>query len=254
MEIVNSMDKEVFSIRNAILLHAMDRNGSHGGSGKCFATLHPVDSAGGARPQILAGRVLSSSELEMTLAGLNPAKRMAFIPETVLASSGAGMVWWRPPAKARVWFKTREGDALGERTGVTPQPGLVFAVANGGWYVWAVKGETRPTQATMLCQAPMYNVYETGSICAGNAAVPKSVAQEAIPAYEAAFWDSRFTHANVWAKGKLTSWRGGPSALWTSLLAGWHKKFPERALVETGKTLGQVIEELASGTAKKGRA
>lgn len=253
MEVVNAMEREVFAIRSAILLHGKGRSSGSGQGDVRFATIHPVESNGDTRPQILAGRVLSSSELEQALSGLNPKKRMSFIPEALLASSGAGMVWWRRPAKARVWFNTRQGDALDGKTGLTPQPGLVFAVAGGSWMVWAVKGCDRPTQDTELFQAPYFNVYETGSICVGNASIPKGVSPDTIPGYESAFFDSRFTHANVWTKNKLVKWRGGPTALWASLLGGRQRTFPERALVATGKTVGQVIEEIASGALRKGR-
>jgi hypothetical protein len=42
--------------------------------------------------------------------------------------------------------------------------------------------------------------------------------------------------------------------LWESLLAGRQRTFPERALVAKGRTVGQVIEEIASGAISKGRA
>ena len=254
MEVVNSMEREVFGIRSAILLHGKGRSlGSSKGEGS-FATIHEVQSEGDERPQILAGRVLSTSELESTLAALNPKKRMSFIPEALLASSGAGMEWWRRPTSARVWFNTRKEDGLDGRTGVTPQPGLVFALAGSSWLVWAIKGGERPTLDTELFQAPYFNVYQTGSICVGNAAIPKGVTPDTIPGYESAFFDSRFTHANVWTKGKLVKWRGGPKALWESLLAGRHRAFPERALVPTCMTVGKLIEQIASGAIRKGRA
>lgn len=254
MEVVNSMEREVYGIRGAILLHGKIRQSGLGRGDGSFATIHEVESQGDERPQILAGRVMSSSELEATLGALNPKKRMSFIPEALLASSSAGMVWWRRPSSARVWFNTRiKDDGLDGRTGVTPQPALVFAVCGGSWLVFAVKGGERPTQDTELFQAPYFNVYETGSICVGNAAIPKGATPDTIPGYESAFFDSRFTHANVWTKGKLVTWRGGPKALWESLLAGRHRSFPERALVPTDRTVGKLIEQIASGAIRKGR-
>lgn len=253
MHVVNSMESEKFAIKKAILVHASGGNSPYQPSGSAFATIHSVETVDGGRPQIMAGRVLSGSDLEATLGRLNPAKRMTFIPATLLAANGSAMVWWRPPAKARVWFNAGEGDPLGDRTGITPQPGLVFAVADGKWSVWAVKGNERPGPQSLLFNAPYYNVWEGGGICVGNAAPPKVVEASAIPDYEAAFFDSRFTHSNVRRKGVLTCWRGGIGALWMSLLAGRHRTFPERALVSSGKTVEQVIDEIAGVKKRKGR-
>ncbi len=251
MRVVNGMVRTGFAVETAILVHR--RGGLQDGS--CvngFATIHKVASGGG-RPEILAGNLLSAGDLETMLVGLAPERGLRFIESRILASSSNALVWWRAPAPARMWFNTDDAkDRIGQRSGVTPQPGLVFAATDKGWMVWAVKGNSRPTLSDEIFQAPFYNVSDCGTICVGNVETPRGFNPEVADEYEAAFWGSRFTHTNVRVKRKLTLWRGGCSALWMAMLSGRYKAFPERALTPTGKMLGDVIEALAGRTARRG--
>ena len=253
MEVVNAMENRRYAVRSAILIHGSDSVHLRG-SKPGFATIHPVTVGDDQKPVIEGGRLLGCGELEQTLAMLSPERGLRFLPSTLLAASSSAIVWWRPPAQERVWFNTHADDVLGQRTGITPQPGLVFAATASDWSVWAVLGNERPNLESPLHQAPYLNVYETGSICTGNVVTPKSLDQASIPAFEAAFWGSRFTHANVTRKGRLVRWKGGPLALWDCLLKGKRKVFPEHALVPVGLTLGEMIHQIAEAGLNKGGA
>lgn len=253
MQVINALDRMDIAPRQAILVHAPGSTMT-GGRASTFATLHPVESEPGQRPVIGAGRVLGPAELELALGQLNPARQLAFLPATLLASSAAALVWWRPPAPARMWFHCADDADLRERTGVAPQPGLVFAALPGRHlFVWAVPGAARPEPATVLLRAPFMNVWEDGRVCTGNAALPRDVLATSMAGYEQGFWESRFTHPNVHGKNALVRWRGGSHAFAKAMLSGRYRAFPERALVPLRLTLADALKALAGGSAPKVR-
>ena len=249
MRVINGMARTGFAVSAAILVHA--RSGAASGEAAGFATLHAVRTDED-RPEIQAGTVLGAGQLEQMLVGLAPERGLTFIEDRILASSSNALVWWRRPTPARMWFNTSEDERLGQRQGMAPQPGLVFATSGDGWSVWAVKGSERPDRDTAMYQAPYFNVSNTGAICVGNVTTPRGYAASVADGYEAAFWGSRFTHPNVHIRRQLTLWRGGCSALWVSMLAGKHKKFPDSALTPLKRTLGDVIEQIAGRKARRG--
>lgn len=240
MEVINGISSGGYRIEHAILIHK--RSAHVNGIPPCFATIHPVSAEDG-RPEIEAGTLLGTLALRRLATALMPEQRLHFIDPTILAEGTGCLLWWRPPAKARVWFNTK--DELGTRSAVTPHPGLVFAATHRIWSMWAVQGSERPTPDTPLFQAPYYNVDKNGSICAGNADVPKGFDPSVAPKYEAAFWNSRFTHVNVKLAGELTQWKGGPMKLWKHLLDDQPNRFPEKALVPRKITLADLVAALA---------
>lgn len=157
---------------------------------------------------------------------------------------GAGVAaWWRPPSQARVYFHCEE-KRLGTCSAITPQPGLVFARAGAGWYVYAVKGTARPAADTPLFRAPYFNVNVHGLICEGNLERPAEVTAETLAAFERGFFDSRFTHPNMHGPREMTTLKGGAYALWKALLAGRWQTFPEKYLVSDRHTVSQRLTDL----------
>jgi PRTRC genetic system protein B len=247
MEVINRVEAQSFVLSAAILLHTQELRGAANsydrGTRRAFATIHPVreDDKGGK--VIGEGSLVSHQALSEIVEQLAPQRGLNFLPTEVLAACATGIVWWRRPAPAKVWFNTQ--DALGQKNGTTPQPGLVFAATAAGWWVWAVKGSERPTPKTRLYQAPYYNVNGGGSICTGNVDLPDGLGIDSIQGYEAAFWGSRFTHPNIHDKRRLSAWPGGAEKLWLALLAGRRRCFPEQALVELRLDLESAISEVA---------
>lgn len=246
MRVVNEMRGQEMGITHAVLLHGAIRSSQRG---KQFATLHEVAMGKDGKPVIGAGVVASKSSLESVMGELSGRSTLDFIDANVLALSANAIVWWRKPAPARVWFNTRGKSALRNRTGVVPHPGLVFAVTEAGWYVWAVQGAERPDRATQLFQAPYMNVWEGGKICSGQAKLPKGIGPEVCSGYESSFWSSRFTHANISIGKRLTAWEGGVESLWSGLLDGLHETFPESALVPIDLSLEKLLKKLTRGEA-----
>ena len=228
----------VLELDQAVLLY-------HGRSGSALATVHEVISVDGA-PVISAGRAMTAQAArELAGALLQRAAHGGFLPETVLYLQGDLLVWWVPPARRHLAFRvgTEQAEAFGgrERGETVPQPGLIFAAASNVWRVWAVKGQHRPTPQTPLFQAPYFNVDGRGCICQGNVPVPTGTTVEKISAWNDAFLRSYFTHPNV--AGKLLRYRGGAYTFWRDMLDGRFARFPDRVLVDTKITLGQLLGE-----------
>lgn len=86
-----------------------------------------------------------------------PDERLSWIPERVLAIGRDEVVWWRPPEKDRELSWRGEGGEVKLRRKI---PGMVFMASDGSLHVWKVKGESRPTEDTMLYPAPFPQVTE----------------------------------------------------------------------------------------------
>jgi len=230
-------------LTQAIMLYS--RCGAQGSVGDfTYATKHKVENFGTeANPnfQIAAGQPVTREAVVAMFEQL--AKQLTlnvdFLPENVLSISADHMVWWTPACERNVFFNNRE---LGKRAGKVPHPGLVFAVVKGSWYVFALTGTERPKLDTPLCHAPYFNVYDDGLICAGSAARPKGIAAGAIPQWEAAFFDSEFTHIN--GGKKKASHPRGEYAMWKELLDGAYPKFPVEYLVPQESTIEGLMKAI----------
>ena len=218
-------------------------------AGEGYATTHGIERNGGA-PTLGAGVPLSRKAIGNIIALLGKgANNGSFLSSQILSIGYDYMIWWEAPTTRSIFFKERaagEGKpAIGTRGGMTPQPGLVFVASGSGWKVLAVKGSDRPTPETELFHTPYWNVNSSGSICTGNVKLP-SVDPECISDWTKAFFSSNFTHSNFHG-GKQVEGKGGCIGLWNDLLDGKHKKFPEKRLIATGKTLAQLIQSTNRG-------
>lgn len=239
---IQSAGESTLKLSQAVLIYtARDNN-------EAYATLHDIDRGkGGTR--IGAGIPATTEACAGFIQLLaDRAAFSGFIAPQILYIGPGTVAWWRPPAATRVWFNTKKpaaGDQtavhIGERTAVTPHPGLVFALAAGEWYVAAVKGSARPDADTQLHVAPYFNVWKGGHICEGNVRRPRKVTPETIAAFERAFFESRFTHPNM---QRLVKFKGGAGAFWTAMLDGEFKTFPERVLLPSETTLANWLKKM----------
>lgn len=246
MEVEFAQREAPLRLRAALLVH--ESGGGYRSS--AFVTLHGLVEREGAAPVIGPGRVVGLGEIQSALCKAGGVPSLSFLDERILARSDNTLVWWRPSQPARVWFNVADDERLRNRTAVTPQPSLVFAVQGGTFSLWALDEATRPRPTSRLFQAPFMNVWETGRICTGQADLPASLpasAEQAMELYERGFWQSRFTHPNVHRPRSLVRWRGGVHGLWRGLLSGRHKVFPNRCLVGTGLTLGDLLNRMGRG-------
>lgn len=231
-------------LAQAVMLYARQNPNGSAGNDYLYSTLHKVENFGtDARPnfQIAAGQPATREGVVDLFEKL--AKQMTlnvdFLSEGVLSISADHMVWWMPPCARNVFFNTKE---LGKRAAKVPHPGLVFAVVKGNWFVFALESAKRPQLDTPLYHAPYFNVYDDGGICAGSAAKPKGIAAGAIPQWEAAFFDSEFTHIN----GSIKKARHprGEYAMWKELLDGKYPTFPVEYLAPQTTTIADLMKAI----------
>lgn len=229
--VVHTAGSMTLSLAHALLVYENDES--------AFVTIHDATLKNG-RAEIGPGMAASRA----ALAGL--ARKIAnataiggFLPGTLLYMTPRVISWWRPAAPARLFFKQaanlepggRKKSPIGDKSGVIPQPHLVFAVTASYWFVWSVAAANqgfRPEPTTPLSRAPHFNVWREGQICTGNVKLPEILTPEVLGDYERAFFSSNFTHPNH-PEG-LTTHPKGPYAMWSELLAGKHKTFPTRWL------------------------
>jgi len=118
-----------------------------------------------------------------------------------------------------------------------PHPALVFKVAGKDLFVRAMATCLRPRPETHLKTAPYWNTDSRGLVCAGSMRVPEFSDVASIPSFEAAYFQSEFTHAA--GAVRLTSHPGGFIGLWIGL-AG-KKTFPVRHLTDASETLQEFV-------------
>ena len=234
-----AIDEARYELSNAILLYT--RTFGYGSEKTlCFASIHDVENKTGM-PRIMQGSAVSKKAIVEALGQLVPEERIQreLLPENVLAKGSDYLVWYAKPKTRQVWFKCQE---FGEVSAPACHPGLVFFVSEDNWYVFAIKGDERPTADTQMFVAPYFNVWQGGHICAGNIELPKGEMKFDTYAWEECFFRSYFTHPNVHTKGGLTKYRGGIFALWRALLKG--RAFPQNSLVSANQTLSHAFERV----------
>lgn len=234
-----NFDEQPFRARNAVLLYGQGSGVSH----ISYASVHDVSEDESGTLHIEAGVPASIAGLREMFTGLDPARiqRPTFFDPRIISSGPGWLVWWMRPCKRRVWFDAKGIGAKSERV---PHPGLVFAVGPSGWQVFAVAGRTRPRPGTQLCQAPYFNVWDSGTICVGSAETPKGDDAGNPDKWERAFFESRFSHPNVHAPGRLVKYKGGPTRFWQHMLAGRFEQFPKEVLVPTDLTVARLLQAI----------
>jgi len=232
-----SSTQKVYQMSNAILLY------SERGGQTVFASVHDIKTSDEGKATIEAGTPVSKTGLVKMMQALVPENYAPaeLLGNHILAKGSDHLVWYCKPQKRQVWFKCAEV-GTGEVTAKTHHPGLVFIIGKGKWYVFAVKGNKRPTSSTPLYVSPYLNVWKGGHICTGNIETPKGESRFSTEAWEEAFFRSFFTHPNQHEKGALTKYRGGIFSLWRALMKG--RVFPTESLVAAGETLGQAFERV----------
>lgn len=223
----------------AILLYRSDKEVN-------FVSVHDIEYINGekSQPYIGVGRPASKGALNELVKDLVPslAQKRTVLSANVLSHDFEHLAWYVPPSKRQLWFKHERFG--GEVNAMIDLPGLVFFVGVSGWYVFALNSKERPAAETELMVSPFLNVWGGGKICTGNIDVPKIKDANSYLAFEEAFFRSYFTHINVHEKDRLVKFAGGPYALWSKLIKGQLKKFPVKALVPAGVTVGDFLSNL----------
>lgn len=159
---------------------------------------HPVVMQG-QQCAIGAGNLLAVDGLQSLLAPYSAvlAERTEsalceFIPSNVFCRSYSNLGWIAKPRRGSMWF-----------SGMLPVADvpwcslLFFASKKEGisLRVFAVKDDV-VTPDTQLFHAPIMNVNSRGVLCFGNATKPNNISTDAIPVFEEAIYQTKFSHTN----------------------------------------------------------
>ncbi len=220
-------------LQGAILLYGS------GLSAFSYATAHRIVTDGQTgRPVIGAGTPLNRRALIQAVRQVAEASlpKGEFLTPNVLSIGPDTITWWCPPGNRRVFFNCEE---LGDRSAVTPHPGLVFHASPAGFRVFSLIEDERPTPDSMLYEPPYFNTWDHGKICIGTAHVPKQIDAASIVGWEAGFFASAFTHPNH--GGKRVDHADGFYAFWRDMLDGKFSTFPKASLIPMNQSLGKLI-------------
>jgi PRTRC genetic system protein B len=236
---INLSSTMSFELREALLIYRTDRQ-SHDSKGPgSFVTKHPVTLNAHGAPSLGAGAPLGKSDVTDLLKQLLGSISVEFLPSCVLAHTQESIVWWTPPAVRPMFYAKEKGREVTLLSGKRfPQPGLIFRAQPNHLDVRAVACPDRPRPDTPLYRAPYWNVNDQGDVCLGTTRIPSEVAIASLSRWEAAFFESEFTHPN--AARKLTEHPGGFIGLWTSLIG--KRRFPIEHLADAKETLTQFLQ------------
>lgn len=164
------------------------------------------------------------------------------IPENLLhvSYSEGHVIWHTPPQRKYLQFTKNTGLIDGDAY----VPAMIWKATKKKLFVWAraEKKTKRPTKDEQLFKAPFFNIYADGSVCMGSVeAFPeksKHGLEYFIEYWEAAFWNSTFSHLNV----NISPVKGNIVQLWNEIL-NTDKPFPTDNLLPENKTLIQILKQ-----------
>jgi PRTRC genetic system protein B len=219
-----------FKLSEAVLVY-------RAGGGGAFASLHRVKQADDGVPYLAPGELLTTAFVRSLAQGLGAQVKPEIFPENILARTPDLLVWWSGPQCRVMFFGGTDQEARKMNGLLFPHAGLVFKVVGKDLFVRATATTSWPGPETKLKIAPYWNTDSRGLVCAGSMRLPESSDVASIPAFEAAYFQSEFTHAA--GAVRLTSHPGGFIGLWKGL-AG-KKRFPVQYLIDAGETLQEFV-------------
>lgn len=167
-----------------------------------------------------------------------------WVDPSVIYSGAAIFAWYRPALRRTMLWVGSNNKTV--RLNVA-WPALVFIAARNSLRVFAVKEDSRPVAETPLFFAPVGNVNEKGVMCFGSATQP-SFGLEHIAEYEAAFYQSRFSHSNfagcVPASSAASDTVDPVATFWRAEAKKAKNpsyRFDTDQLIPTGTTLSEVL-------------
>lgn len=209
--------------------------------GKYYLESHDISDDG----RVMAGKPLLQDTIQDIIEVFSDEHRErtipnGFIPENLLYFKKVNpndykLIWWRP-SEERVMHHSSTLKIKTEKAIVPP---LVYLCSKSKLFIYALKGEKRPEESSVLFNAPFFNTADNGSVCLGNAKTKKPADhsfKNIIKYWEDLFWLSEFTHVNGSEKVKS----GDLRKVWVSLV-GKKKKFPITELLPTKATLKSIM-------------
>lgn len=227
-----------------------------------LTTAHSIGEKRGV-PHLEPGRPLAPDDEAKIVALLmgredeaNP-HRIRLNPPNVLHSDAASTTWLCPSRVSPMVLRRHEGD----KVVLARWPSLVMHARNRQLFVVALTSDEWPGQDAEVFHCPTGNVWKSTQVCTGSAVLPLTCTPADIPAWEATWFDSAFTHSNhnatitvkapVAGKAKRKSAAStvshpDPMNYWAGK-DGDHAPFPAEHLTPLKLTLGEWISSLVFG-------
>lgn len=229
-----------YQLEGALLVYRREScfDGARANEAEMFLTRHGIERDPAGVPSLGPARLLDRSFLDVLFEETRGRVPLEILPAAVLARTSESVCWWTP-AGVRVMFymKQRSPELAALSGGRFPQPALVWEVKRQQLRIRALRENTRPDPKTTLFRAPFWNVSDDGRVCLGSTRVPKKTSVDSLPQWEAAFFESEFSHPN--GSSRLTEHPGGFIGLWTELKG--KRRFPASYLSDAGETLERFL-------------
>jgi len=204
-------------------------------------TIHPV-TGGATGPVIGPGRPITLAGVDALARATGRHLPAAWLPPTVLSIAFGSLVWWCPASRRRIWFKPNSSEKvlLALNGKFVHHPPLLFVAGPRRLAVHALAANERPGPTTRVCRAPYWNLSEAGTMCIGSANLPTQLSASLLPVFEAAFFQSAFTHSN---QNRVSAHPGGHARMWRALAKATAPaaSYWERVLLPTAHTVQQLI-------------
>lgn len=159
-------------------------------------TAHRVED-GSNGPHLMPGRPLSPADelaiVELLRTPTSETDDAAFLPGNVLIQNRFATLWWRPSEVRPMHLHPANEQ---HRTISVRWPSLAFLSIARKLYIVGLQDDDRPTPASPVFHAPLANIWNTGQVCTGNAALPLGCSITDIPAWESVVYATGFSHAN----------------------------------------------------------
>ncbi len=169
---------------------------------------------------------------QMRIGGLIPANLLHYSTE----GSQYHLVWYRPAEQRHLLFAHQ----LNLPSGLAWVPAMIYSASNKALKVYALDSNERPTEDTLLYQAPFYNTNgDNGGVCLGSAKAAKAdkTFTDTMRYWEDIFWNSYFTHGPSHTKSNM-------NMLWARLLANTDLQWQGLdELVPVNKTLSKLLKQ-----------
>ncbi len=160
------------------------------------------------------------------------------LPKNVLhinPENNGYVIWHTPPQKVNLFFKS----GLGIEDGRYPLPALLWKATKTKLYIYALKDGDELQLDMSLYQGPFFNIYNDGSVCMGTVDIninEDSSLENFMADWQRYFFNSVFSHLI----GQSSPVKGNIVQLYQSL-ADSNKKFPQKELLKSSKTLKNII-------------
>lgn len=119
-----------------------------------------------------------------------------WLPEHVLVDDETALSWYTKRSQNTLWFRPLSSKKI--ICFNIELPPMIFLVqkSDSSLFNFTIGKNSRPSLSTRIYHSPLMNLYESGSLCLGSAALPSEISIDTIKDCEDCLLQSQFTHVN----------------------------------------------------------